>query len=61
VNDGAKPWLNLTPGTMEKAAVSVALMAVAMFYLVSGRQQANVSRMITGAILALASVALFAI
>ncbi|UPT72735.1 MAG: hypothetical protein M0D55_12435 [Elusimicrobiota bacterium] len=61
MSDADKPWLSITPGTMEKVAVSIALMAIAMFYLVSGRQQANVSRMITGAILALASVALFAL
>lgn len=61
MNEAAKPWLNVTPGMMEKTAISVPLLAVAMFYLVTGRQQANVGRMITGAILALASVAVLSL
>lgn len=57
----AKPWLTLTPGTMEKTALSVSLMAAGMFYLVTGRQRADMGRIATGAVLALASVALFAL
>ncbi len=57
----AKPWLTITPGTMEKTALSVTLMAVGMFYLVSGRQRAEMGRIVTGAVLALASVAIFAL
>ena len=54
-----KPWLTLTPQVMARMALSVALMAIGMHYLVSGRKEANVSRMITGALLTVASVFLF--
>lgn len=56
-----KPWLNVTPSMMERMAIAVPLMAIGMFYLVTGRQRAEMGRMITGAILSLASVALFSL
>lgn len=56
-----KPWLNVTPTMMERMSISVPLMAIGMFYLVTGRQQANLGRMMTGAVLSLASVALFSL
>ena len=56
---GPKPWISLTPQVMGKAALSVMLMAMGMHYLTTGRTNADVSRMITGAVLTLASVFLF--
>ncbi len=55
----AKPWISLTPAVMGKSALSVVLMCIGMFYLVSGRRDASASKMITGAILTVASVFLF--
>ncbi|MBI5246850.1 MAG: hypothetical protein HY923_06685 [Elusimicrobia bacterium] len=54
-----KPWLTVTPAVAGRMALSTVLMAIGMYYLVSGRKEANVSRMFTGALLALASVFLF--
>lgn len=59
MNPGAKPWLDVTPRVMGKAALSTVLMVVGMYYLTTGRREASVSRMVTGAFLALASVFLF--
>lgn len=59
MNDGAKPWLSITPQVMGKAALSTVLMAMGMFYLTTGRRDADTGRMFTGALLALASVFLF--
>lgn len=56
---GPKPWITLTPGIAGKAALSVMLMATGMFYLATGRKEAEVGRMITGAFLTLASVFIF--
>ena len=56
---GPKPWITLTPQVAGKAALSVMLMAMGMHYLTTGRTEANVSRMITGAVLTLASVFIF--
>ncbi len=58
---GAKPWISLTPAIMGKIALSVALMTIGMYYLVSGRRDADMTRMFTGAFLVLASVFLFAL
>jgi hypothetical protein len=55
----AKPWLTVTPQVAARMAVSTVLMATGMFYLVSGRKEADVKKMITGAMLALASIVLF--
>jgi hypothetical protein len=59
MNEGAKPWLTITPKVMGKVALSTVLMAIGMYYLTTGRREASVSRMFTGAFLALASVFLF--
>lgn len=59
MNDGAKPWIKMTPQVLGKTALSTVLMISGMYYLVTGRREANVSRMITGAILTLASVFIF--
>lgn len=61
MNGGAKPWITLTPATMGKMSLSVALMCMGMYYLVTGRRDADTSRMFTGAFLALASVFLFGV
>jgi hypothetical protein len=59
VNEAVKPWLNVTPRVMGKMAVSTVLMATGMYYLTTGRSEASVSRMFTGAFLTLASVFIF--
>jgi len=59
VNEGSKPWLSITPQVMGKMALSTVLMAVGMYYLTTGRREASVSRMFSGAFLTLASVFLF--
>ena len=59
MNEGAKPWIKMTPQAMGKMALSTVLMAIGMFYLTTGRKEASLSRMITGAIFTLASVLIF--
>jgi hypothetical protein len=60
VSEGAaKPWLTLTPQLVSRTALSIAMIAIGMHYLVSGRKEADVKRMITGALLTIASVFLF--
>lgn len=59
MNEGVKPWIKMTPQAMGKAALSTVLMAIGMFYLTTGRRDASFSRMVTGAILTLASVFVF--
>lgn len=59
MNPGAKPWLDITPRVMGEMAISTVLMAIGMYYLTTGRREASVSRMFTGAFLTLASVFLF--
>ena len=59
MTEGAKPWITVTPHVAGRMALSTVLMVIGMHYLVSGRKEANVSRMITGAILTVASVFLF--
>lgn len=51
------PAIALTPKTVGRFALAIVLFGAAMHYLVSGRKEANVSKMITGALLALASIA----
>ena len=55
----ATPWLNVTPGVMGRTALSITLMAAGMYYLATGRKEADFGRMVTGAILSLASLACF--
>jgi hypothetical protein len=59
MSPGPKPWIDVSPQVMGKMALSTMLMATGMFYLATGRRDADMSRMITGAILALASVFIF--
>lgn len=59
MSSGPKPWLDITPKVMGKVAMSTVLMAVGMYYLTTGRREASMSRMFTGAFLTLASVFLF--
>ncbi len=61
MNDKAKPWIAVTPILMGKMALSTMLMAIGMYYLVTGRRDADMSRMITGAVLTLASVFIFVV
>ena len=56
---GPKPWITLTPSAVGKLALSTVLMSTGMFYLTTGRRDAEMSRMITGAILTLAAVFIF--
>jgi hypothetical protein len=50
------PAIRLQTQTMLRAAAAIALLGMAMHYLVTGRKEADVSRMILGALLALASL-----
>ena len=59
MSEGAKPWLLVTPRVAGRMALSTILMMTGMYYLVTGRRDANMSRMMTGAVLAIASVFLF--
>jgi len=59
MNDVAKPWIKMTPQALGKTALSTVLLAIGMFYLTTGRKEANLSRMITGAVITLASVLVF--
>ena len=47
---------NIAPHKAAKVAVAVALFSASMHYLVSGRKEADLGKMMTGAILALASL-----
>ena len=47
----------LNPNRSVKLAIAIALFSAAMHYLVSGRKEADFGKMVTGAILALASLA----
>lgn len=46
----------MTPKQALKISVAITLFGAAMHYLVSGRKEANLGKMITGAVLALASI-----
>jgi hypothetical protein len=59
MNDKVKPWIAVTPQIIGKMALSTMLMAIGMYYLVTGRRDAELSRMITGAVLSLLSVFIF--
>ena len=54
-----KPWITITPAVMGKLALSIVMMASGMGYLATGRKEANLSRMITGALLTIGSVFIF--
>ncbi len=59
VSGGAKPMISITPLIMGKTAFSVMLFAMGMHYLSTGRSEADLSRMVSGAVLTLASVFIF--
>jgi len=48
--------LRVTPQYAARFAVAIALFGAGMHYLVSGRKEASLGRMITGALLTLASL-----
>lgn len=48
--------IGLTPKQALKFAVSLTMFGASMHYLSSGRKEANLGKMITGAVLALASM-----
>jgi hypothetical protein len=52
----AGPAIRFTPQYAAKFAVAIVLFGAGMHYLVSGRKEADLGRMITGAVLALASL-----
>jgi hypothetical protein len=51
-----EPAIRFTPRHALKFAVAIVLFGAGMHYLVSGRKEASLNRMITGALLALASL-----
>lgn len=53
---GAQPVIRFTPQYAARFAVAIVLFGAGMHYLVSGRKEASLGRMITGAVLALASM-----
>ena len=50
------PTIAMTPKRALKFSVAFTLFGAAMHYLVSGRKEADLNKMITGAVLALASL-----
>jgi hypothetical protein len=50
------PAISMTPQRALRFSVAFTLFGASMHYLVSGRKEANLSKMITGAVLALASM-----
>ena len=61
MKEDIKPWLTITPTVMGKVALSTVLISSGMYYLVSGRKEGNFSRMVTGAILSLVSLFIYAL
>jgi hypothetical protein len=53
---GVEPVFRFTPTYAAKFAAAIVLFGAGMHYLDSGRKQADFGRMVTGAILALASL-----
>lgn len=54
--DSAAPLVRLTANTALRFAMATVLFGAAMHYLVSGRKEASMGKMITGALLILASL-----
>lgn len=52
----ATPWLAITPNVMVKTSLSIVLMTAGMYYLATGRKEADLNRMLLGAGLSLASL-----
>lgn len=57
----AMPWLAITPTVALRVSASTVLITVGMYYLVSGRKEASLDRMIGGAMLCLLSMLVFAL
>lgn len=55
-SDAAEPLFRLTPATALRFAASATLTGASMHYLISGRKEANLGKMVIGAVLALASL-----
>lgn len=55
------PWLKVTPHVAVRVSVSTVLITTGMYYLVSGRKQASLDRMISGAVLCLLSLLTFSL
>lgn len=53
------PWLNITPQVGLRVAASVSLMTLGLYYLSTGRRDADLSRMILGGLLSIASLLTF--
>ena len=53
---GPQVAIGLTPKQALKFSIALTLFGAAMHYLVSGRKEADFGKMITGAVLALASM-----
>lgn len=53
------PWLDITPQIGLRVAASVSLMTVGLYFLASGRRDADLRRMILGALLSFASLLTF--
>lgn len=59
-SSGAKlPWLDVTPALGLRIASSISLMCMGLYFLASGREQADLSRMTLGALLSIASLLVF--
>jgi hypothetical protein len=52
----AHPWLNVTPTVALRVSAATVLISTGMYYLVSGRREASLDRMMTGAVLCLLSL-----
>ncbi len=55
------PWLDITHGVALRVSVSTVCISIGMYYLVTGRRDASLDRMITGAVLCLMSCFVFAL
>jgi hypothetical protein len=53
---GVQPAVQVAPKTVLRVAGAIVLLSMSMHYLATGRKEASLQRMITGAILALASL-----
>jgi hypothetical protein len=50
------PLISVTPKVALKFSVSITLIGAGMHYLTSGRKEASINKMVTGALLALSSL-----
>ncbi|MDX6768973.1 MAG: hypothetical protein SF051_05535 [Elusimicrobiota bacterium] len=57
----AQPWLNITPLVAVRVAAATVCISTGMYYLVTGRREASLDRMWTGAFLCLLSLLAFAL